>query len=104
MTFGSRASALVVVDVQRYFSRPGYPFAHVLEKLVPGVTTGYFDEFESGVLDNIGLGFYLAAHPCSRSATRALPASGWRRSPGEAEAWVLVVSGNAGSDRLMLSG
>ena len=46
-TFVPRASALVVVDVQRYFSRPDYPFAHVLEKLVPGVTAGYFERVQS---------------------------------------------------------
>ena len=53
VTFDPRASALVIVDVQRYFCRPDYPFALVLEKLVPGVTAGYFERVRSGVLDNI---------------------------------------------------
>jgi nicotinamidase-related amidase len=53
LTFDPHASALVVVDVQRYFCSPDYPFAHVLEKLVPGVTAGYFERVRSGVLDNI---------------------------------------------------
>jgi nicotinamidase-related amidase len=53
VTFGPRASALIVVDVQRYFSKPDYPFAQVLENLVPGVTAGYFERVRSGVLDNI---------------------------------------------------
>jgi nicotinamidase-related amidase len=53
VTFDPRDCALVIVDVQRYFSRPDYPFTHVLEKLVPGLTAGYFDRIRSGVLDNI---------------------------------------------------
>ena len=51
--FDPRASALVVVDVQRYFSSPDYPFAQVLEKLVPGMTAGYLDRVRSRVLGNI---------------------------------------------------
>lgn len=53
MSFAPRESALVVVDVQRYFSMPDYPFAHVLETLVPGVTAGYFERVRSHVLRNI---------------------------------------------------
>jgi nicotinamidase-related amidase len=46
-------SALIVVDVQRYFARPDYPFAQVIEKLVPGVTSGYFERVKSVVLGNV---------------------------------------------------
>ena len=35
VTFHPRTSALVVVDVQRYFCRPDYPFAQVLENWCP---------------------------------------------------------------------
>jgi nicotinamidase-related amidase len=46
-------SALLVVDVQRFFSMPDSPFARVFEKLVPGATSGYFGRVESTVLPNI---------------------------------------------------
>lgn len=46
-------SALLIVDVQRYFARPDYPFGHTFEKLVPGSTKGYFERVESIVLPNI---------------------------------------------------
>jgi biuret amidohydrolase len=46
-------SALLIVDVQRYFARPDYPFAQTFEKLVPGATTGCFERVESAVLPNI---------------------------------------------------
>lgn len=46
-------SALIIVDVQRYFARPEYPFAQVIEKLVPGATAGYFERVKSTVLGNI---------------------------------------------------
>jgi len=47
-------SALLVVDVQRFFSAPDSPFAQIFEKLVPGATGGYFGRVESTVLPNIG--------------------------------------------------
>ncbi len=46
-------SALVVVDVQRFFARPEYPFAQVFEKMVPGVTADYFRRVDDTVLPNI---------------------------------------------------
>src|SRR5208283_1150638 len=46
-------SALIVVDAQRWFARPDYPFAQVLEKIVPGTTAGYFSRVQSTVLGNI---------------------------------------------------
>jgi len=36
-------SALLIVDVQRYFARPDYPFGQTFERLVPGATAGYFE-------------------------------------------------------------
>jgi nicotinamidase-related amidase len=48
-------SALIVVDVQRYFARPEYPFAQVIEKIMPGATAGYFERVKSTVLGNIQL-------------------------------------------------
>ncbi len=53
LTFEQQNSALVVVDVQRYFARPEYAFNQVTEKMVPGLTEGYFERVHSYVLDNI---------------------------------------------------
>jgi biuret amidohydrolase len=53
LTFDPQKSALIVVDVQRYFASPEYPFGQVIEKLVPGATDGYFERVRSGVLGNI---------------------------------------------------
>jgi hypothetical protein len=38
--FDQPASALIVVDVQRQFARPEYPFGEVLNRLVPGLAAG----------------------------------------------------------------
>ena len=46
-------SALLIIDVQRYFSRPDYPFAQLIENLAPGATSGYFNRVTSTVLPNI---------------------------------------------------
>jgi nicotinamidase-related amidase len=46
-------SALIVVDVQRWFTRPEYAWAQVIEKLVGGATAGYFERVQSRVLGNI---------------------------------------------------
>lgn len=46
-------SALIVVDAQRFFARPEYPFAQAFEKMVPGVTAEYFDRVNSTVMPGI---------------------------------------------------
>jgi len=46
-------TALVIVDVQRYFTRPDSDFAHVFQKLAPGAMDGYFRRVSSTVLPNI---------------------------------------------------
>jgi nicotinamidase-related amidase len=46
-------TALLVIDMQRDFVHPGYGFAQVLEKLVPGVTEGYFSRVRSSVIPNV---------------------------------------------------
>lgn len=53
VAFYPHKSALLVVDVQRYFARPDYPFARTFERLVPGSTAGYFGRVSSTVLPNI---------------------------------------------------
>lgn len=46
-------SALLIIDVQRYFSRPDYPWAQLIENLAPGATRGYFNRVTTTVLPNI---------------------------------------------------
>lgn len=46
-------SALIVVDVQRYFAQPGYQLEEILNKLVPGLMDGYLARVEATVLPNI---------------------------------------------------
>jgi biuret amidohydrolase len=53
LTFDPSRSALLVIDVQRYFVSQEYPFGQVLERLVPGVTSGYFTRVKETVLPNI---------------------------------------------------
>ena len=56
-------TALLIIDVQRYFARPDYPFAQVIGKLVPGATDGYFNRVQSRVLPNIErLQHYFRSH------------------------------------------
>ena len=59
-------SALLIVDAQRYFARPEYPFGQTFERLVPGSTDGYFERVASHVMPNIRHlleGFRLAQVP-----------------------------------------
>jgi nicotinamidase-related amidase len=53
ISFDTTRSALIVVDVQRWFSEPEHALAEVIEKLVPGATAGYFSRVSSTVLPNI---------------------------------------------------
>jgi len=46
-------TALVIVDVQRFFTRPDSEFAQVFQKLAPGAMDGYFQRVNSTVLPNI---------------------------------------------------
>jgi nicotinamidase-related amidase len=46
-------SALIIVDVQRWFTRPEYPMWQLVDKLVNGAATGYFERVQSRVLGNI---------------------------------------------------
>ena len=46
-------TALLVIAVQRYFVRPEDSFGQVFERLVPGVTAGYFQRVRDTVLPNI---------------------------------------------------
>jgi nicotinamidase-related amidase len=46
-------TALLVIDVQRYFVHPNHPFGQVFEHLSPGVTDGYFRRVRETVVPNI---------------------------------------------------
>ncbi|MBI4907315.1 MAG: cysteine hydrolase [Acidobacteria bacterium] len=46
-------SALIVVDVQRWFTRPDYPRAQIIDKLVSGASDEYFERVHTKVLGNI---------------------------------------------------
>ena len=48
-----RNTALLVIDMQQDFTHPEHRFAQVLEKLVPGVTDGYFSRVRSIVVPNV---------------------------------------------------
>jgi hypothetical protein len=65
-------SALLIIDVQRYFARPESPFAQVFEKLVPGATDGYFERVQSTVLPNIQRLWSVSAPIICRSSSAVL--------------------------------
>ena len=46
-------TALVVIDVQRFFTRPDSEFAQLFEELAPGALDGYFQRVNSSVLSKI---------------------------------------------------
>lgn len=48
-----RRAALLVIDVQRYFVHPEYPFGQTLEKMVPGIGEGYFRRVRETVMPNL---------------------------------------------------
>jgi nicotinamidase-related amidase len=48
-----RCTALVVVDVQRFFARQDPEFVQVFQRLAPGATDGYFQRVNSIVLPRI---------------------------------------------------
>jgi len=46
-------TALLVIDMQRYFVRPEYQFGQLFEKMLPGATDGYFERVKASVVPNI---------------------------------------------------
>ena len=46
-------TALIVVDMQRYFTEPSFPFTQVFEKLSPGAPSGYLKRARQIVIPNI---------------------------------------------------
>lgn len=46
-------TALVIVDMQRYFTQPSFPFTDFFEKLSPGVCSGYLKRVREDVIPSI---------------------------------------------------
>jgi len=53
ITIDSRKTALLVIDMQRYFFSPAYPLMQTFEKLEPGVTGPYCERVNATVIPNI---------------------------------------------------
>ena len=48
-----RRTALIVVDMQRYFTQPSFPFTEVFERLSPGASAGYLGRVRDRVIPSI---------------------------------------------------
>ncbi len=46
-------TALIVVDMQRYFTQPSYPFTQVFDALSPGASAGYLERVREVVIPSI---------------------------------------------------
>jgi len=46
-------TALMIVDMQRYFTQPSFPFTDLFEKMSPGVCSGYLRRVQETVIPNI---------------------------------------------------
>ena len=47
-----RGTALIVVDMQRYYTQPSFPFTEICEKLSPGSSVGYLNRVRETVIPN----------------------------------------------------
>jgi nicotinamidase-related amidase len=47
------STALIVVDMQRYFTQPHFPFTDLFEKMSPGMCSGYLHRVSETVIPNI---------------------------------------------------
>lgn len=80
-------TALLVVDMQRYFVEPGHPFGQTWSKIVPDDAAAYFERVRETVIPNIqrllsrfreiGIPVYFTAFGSIRDDARDLP--GWAR-------------------------
>jgi len=46
-------TALIIVDMQRYFTQPSFPFTDLFEKMSPGVCSGYLRRVRESVIPNV---------------------------------------------------
>ncbi len=53
ITLDPKKTALLVIDMQRYFVHAEHAFSQVFEKLVPGTTAEYFERVQKMVIPNI---------------------------------------------------
>jgi biuret amidohydrolase len=53
LTLERAKSAMLIIDVQRHFTKPDHPFGRVFDKLMPGAADGYFKRVKATVLPNI---------------------------------------------------
>jgi nicotinamidase-related amidase len=53
ISLDARKTALLIIDMQRYFVSPHYPLMQTFERLVPGVTAGYCERVNATVIPNI---------------------------------------------------
>ncbi|MCI0603515.1 cysteine hydrolase [bacterium] len=53
LTMQPTRMALLIIDVQKYFVSPEFPFGQVLDQLVTGLASGYFDRVRRNVIPNI---------------------------------------------------
>ena len=54
-TLDRHKTALLVIDMQRYFVSPHYPLMQTFEKLVPGVSAAYCERMNASVIPNINM-------------------------------------------------
>jgi nicotinamidase-related amidase len=84
LAFGPERSALLVIDVQRYFVRPDHAFGQLFERLRPGVTAGYFRRVRETVIPGVQRlqeGFRARGVPIFYTATGTQTGNG-RDLPG----------------------
>lgn len=85
VTIEAHQTALLVVDVQRYFVSPYYPFAQVFEHLVQGATAEYFKRVNHWVVPSINrLLEFFRAH----SLPIIFTATGSQMGGGDLPAWL----------------
>jgi len=83
-----KRSALIVVDMQRYFTQPGFPFSDVFEKLAAGALHEYLERVRTTVIPNLQRmfqAFRSAGSPVIFTALGSVPGDGgdlptWLRS------------------------
>ena len=68
--------ALVIVDVQRFFTRPDSAFAQVFQKMAPGATDGYFQRVSTGLPTSKNCSSVFVLIACQSSSVFLAPT--WR--------------------------
>jgi nicotinamidase-related amidase len=53
LAFAPARSALLIIDMQRYFVHGEYPFVQVMERMMPGIAQGYCQRVAASVIPNI---------------------------------------------------